>query len=353
MAENAREAMLYSRLENAGQEGAVRCRLCSHGCIIPDGKSGKCLVRKNIGGKLTCLNWGKQTGLALDPIEKKPFFHFKPCSKVLSFGTPGCNFRCLNCQNWDLSQGVKEAGENILDRLPTTPPKKIVDEALRAGADGIAYTYSEPTIFFEYAYDIIQECRVRKANLFNVFVSNGYFSKEAFELIEKEKLLDAIRIDLKFIEDEKYWEICGGRLKPVLDSIKRVWDAGVPLEIINLVIPGKNDDEGSILELCEFVKSVSPDIPLHFSKFYPYYKMNEVEPTSEKTLVRAKKIAREVGVKYAYIGNTYLPDVENTYCPKCNLLLVERDGFMIKKNVFDKKKEAICPKCGEKISMVL
>ncbi|MFH1307043.1 MAG: AmmeMemoRadiSam system radical SAM enzyme [Candidatus Micrarchaeota archaeon] len=352
------QALLYSKLKNIPQKNAVKCKLCSHYCIIKDGDVGKCLVRKNEKGELFSLAWGKSTGLAIDPIEKKPFFHFKPGASTLSFGTQGCNFRCLNCQNWTLSQAVRENMPNALN-IPPTTPKQIADAATQYHVDGIAYTYSEPTIFFEYARDAILECRKNNLtkNLFHVFVSNGYFTKEAFELVEKEKLLQAIRIDLKYMDDEKYWKNSSARLKPVMDSIKRVFNSKnkIHLEIINLLIPGENDSDENILQIANFVKSLSPDIPLHFSRFFPYYRMKDKPPTPESTLIKAKKIAEEIGMNYVYIGNTDLKGAEDTYCPNCSQLLISRSRFGVEKSIFKEKNISFppCPKCGHKINIIL
>ncbi|MEM3362222.1 MAG: AmmeMemoRadiSam system radical SAM enzyme [Candidatus Anstonellaceae archaeon] len=350
-----REAMFYNIIKGTNIKNLVRCRLCSHYCIIPQSKEGLCLVRKNIEGKLYSLNWGKAVSLNLDPIEKKPFFHFKPASKVLSFGTPGCNFRCLNCQNWDLSQGVREYGKNILDQLEDILPQKIVEIANKYRADGFAYTYSEPTIFFEYAYDTIKTAKKDPtcSKKFHTFVSNGYFSKELVEFIIKEKILDAIRIDLKFVEDEKYYKICGGRLKPVLENIEKIYKSGIHIEVINLIIPQENDEDYQIEKLSKFIFSLSPEIPLHFSRFFPYYKLSEKIPTPYNTLKKAKKIALENGLKYVYIGNTDIEGAEDTICPECGELLIKRNRFYIEKNVFEKSKEPFCPNCNKKINIVL
>lgn len=346
-------AILWKTFDNAALKGKIQCQLCAHYCMIDEGSVGKCLVRRNDGGKLVTLNWGKTEGLAIDPIEKKPFLHFKPGTSVLSFGAPACNFRCLNCQNWQLSQYAREVG--AATDWPITTPTQIAEEAARHKVDGVAYTYSEPTIFFEYARDTVLACRKKKEtkDLFHVFVSNGYFSKEMLDMAVEEKLLAAIRIDLKFIEEEPYWRITGGHLKPVQDSIGRVWELrnkNIHLEVINLMIPGENDSDGQIEKLCKWLASVSPEIPLHFSRFFPYYKMNDKPPTDIKRLIRAKEIAKKVGIKYAYIGNTDLPGAENTYCPKCNELLIERDRYVILQN---KLSSPSCPKCGEKINIVL
>ena len=357
------------------QPGAVRCHLCAHACLIPKGGVGACLVRRNEGGRLRTLSWGHADGLAIDPIEKKPFFHFRPGSSVLSFGTLGCNFRCLNCQNWQLSQGLREAGSRAAFGQQMLEPKTIAETAVKQKVDGIAYTYSEPTIFFEYAYDTIQECRKRMAkgaknasrlpaDFFHVFVSNGYFSKEMLDLVEKERLLSAIRIDLKFMDDEKYWKVCGGRLQPVLDSIKRVAalrqsaDWPIHLEVINLVIPGLNDSDDDLRAVSSFIASLSPDIPLHFSRFFPQYKMEDVPPTPLERLQRARTLAQDAGVRHAYIGNTGTPGGEDTHCPKCGELLIERRAFGIVKNTFEKEKgkkraDPRCPSCGQPIAIIL
>ncbi|RLG20328.1 AmmeMemoRadiSam system radical SAM enzyme [Candidatus Micrarchaeota archaeon] len=347
-----REAMLYEKLTGKN-EGKVLCRLCKRYCVIEDRKMGFCLVRRNERGKLYSLNYGKSTGFAADPIEKKPFFHFKPGTRVLSFGTPGCNFRCLNCQNWQLSQGVREGGTGALE-IPTTLPKKVVDLAVNHKCEGIAYTYSEPTIFFEYAYDCIKEARKRNAELFHVFVSNGYFSQEMLDLVEKEGLLDAIRIDLKFINDEKYREITGAHLLPVQQNIERVYKlkGKVHLEVIALLIPTLNDSDEDIRKLARFVAGVGKDIPLHFSAFHPYYKLSHLPATPDRTLRKAKRIAEEEGMQYVYLGNTRMAGVENTHCPKCKKMLIERYGFEVLKNEFENDKP-VCPECGGRINIVL
>lgn len=354
-------ALLCRPLSNLPQKNVLQCQLCAHYCIIPDGDVGYCLSRKNEGGKLVTFNWGQATGLAIDPIEKKPFFHFKPGARVLSFGTPTCNFRCFNCQNWTLSQALRTEGADALSERLIKP-----DEIARAAAshrvDGVAYTYSEPTLFFEYARDVVMACRNQKATsaLFHVFVSNGYFTKEMLEAAAREKLLSAIRIDLKFIRDEPYHRITGGRLRPVQDSIRRVWAMrkNIHLEVINLVIPGENDSGEDFARTAEFVHSLSPDIPLHFSRFFPDYKMAGTPPTPLAKLRQAQKMAREAGLRYVYVGNTDLPGVQDTHCPKCDALLISRNRFGIGKNVFDKaggqaKPNPCCPKCGENIAIVL
>jgi len=345
------QAILYEKHD----ENIVKCLLCSHYCEIKPGQVGTCLLRKNIDGELFTYSYGASTGFAIDPIEKKPFYHFKPGSKVLSFGTPGCNFKCLNCQNWQMSHAKKDdilrqahvlrqaqddilrqaQDDNAIENLHIEySPSFIADLAIEQGVDGIAYTYSEPTIFFEYARDTILECRKKYPNvdLFHLFISNGFMSKETIDLIAKENLISAINIDLKFMNDKKYRKICNSSLQPVLDNIKRFQDLSdsIHMEIINLVIPEENDSVDDINALVDFIVSVNPEIPLHFSRFHPSNKMTDKPATDLNTLLKAKEIAESKGLKYVYIGNTNLPGVENTYCPNCKKLLIERSRYSTK-----------------------
>ncbi|MGB9577171.1 MAG: AmmeMemoRadiSam system radical SAM enzyme [Candidatus Micrarchaeia archaeon] len=356
MALNAPEALLYEKLEGK----AVQCRLCARYCRIPEGGRGFCLVRCNDGGVLRSLSWGKAAGLQLDPIEKKPFFHFHPgARKILSFGTPGCNMRCRGCQNWDLSQ-LPRLQKNPFEAMPTLTPKQIVAEGTREKVDGFAYTYTEPTIFFEYARDTILEAREKMPGAFHAFVSNGYFSRECFKQILGERLLQAIRIDLKFIDDDKYLEYTSAHLEPVQESIIRVYNARpkIHLEVINLVVPGWNDDDDSLRRTAEWIAGVGKDIPTHFIRFFPAYEAQDIPATREETLLRAKKIAEDAGLEYAYAGNTLLPGVEDTKCPQCGKLLIKRAGMAVLENVWDhasaeEKKHPSCPACGKKINIVL
>jgi len=348
-----KEALLYDALAKK----AVKCRLCSRYCRIAEGKRGFCLVRENRGGKLVSLSYGKCTGLEIDPIEKKPFFHLKPGSKVLSFGTPGCNFRCKGCLNWSLSQAPCISLQAF--DLPPTLPKDIARTAVAEGCSGVAYTYSEPTVFFEYARDIILTTRKIAPEKFHAFVSNGYFSRECFELIKREHLLDAIRIDLKFIRDDAYAEYTGGaRLKQVQESIKRVYQSGIHLEVINLVIPGLNDSEDDVRALSSWVAGVGKDIPLHFIRFFPMHDAQGIKATPLNMLSNARKIAEEEGIEFAYAGNTLVDGVEDTACPDCGLVLVKRRGMAVLESVFaeasaDEKKDPCCPQCGRTLNFVL
>ncbi|MBI5229015.1 AmmeMemoRadiSam system radical SAM enzyme [Candidatus Micrarchaeota archaeon] len=340
------EAMLYEKMD----EKKVRCRLCARYCTIPERSWGFCFTRKNVGGKLYTMTYGKSTGFSIDPIEKKPFFHFHPGSSSLSFGTPGCNFRCLNCQNYFLSQAAAKRMEDAFD-IEETPPKQVAEMALET--DGVSYTYSEPTIFFEYAYDCIKETKKLNPELYHVFVTNGYFSKECFELIKKEKLLNAMRIDLKAFREEFYNKICSASLAPVLENIERVRKekSWLHLEIICLIIPGKNDSEKELKEMSSWIASQGKDIPVHFLRFFPHYKMANILPTPDETLLKAKKIAEAEGLEYVYLGNTPLEGGEDTRCPKCKTLLVRREFMRVTENKVTA--DGKCPGCGKKINLVV
>jgi len=347
-----KEALLYEKL--SGKK--VQCKLCNHYCLIDDGKTGFCAVRLNEGGKLYSLSYGKSNGFAVDPIEKKPFYHFRPGTPVLSFGTPGCNFRCRGCQNWDLSQLPRNSKDpkHVFDSVTTTGPERVAALCLENDCAGVAYTYSEPTIFFEYARDCVKETRKLDAKHYHVFVSNGYFSPQMLDLVKKEKLLEAIRIDLKFADDALYADYCGAKAgyKVIVENIKRVFEAGIHCEVINLLVPGLNDDEASVRKTVKLLAGVSKDVPLHFLKFFPHYRKDDVGATSDETLLSARKIAREEGMRFVYLGNTALEGGGDTSCPKCGNVVVKRSGFGLVENklvVNAKTREGKCPKCGEKI----
>lgn len=351
--ENSKEALFYEKLINE-EENSVKCFLCSHHCVVKKNNFGICKVRFNFEGKLYTLTWGRPDGIAIDPVEKKPLFHFKPGSKVLSFGTPGCNFFCLNCQNSALSQNIKK-GEFVTINQDFIEPSVIVDLASKYSVDGIAYTYSEPTIFFEYANDIIQKSKenLETSKLFHIFVTNGYLSIELLEYIVKFRLLDGINIDLKFMDDRKYKKITGGHLQPVLDSIKFIADSYIHIEVTNLVIPDENDSDEDFDKLSAFISRISNEIPLHLSRFIPHYKMKSKAPTNIDNLLKAKEIAIKNDLKYVYIGNVYSPGVENTYCPNCSILLVERNRYQSKIKLNIDKQNCKCPACGFKLNLVL
>ena len=328
-----KEAELYSKMRG----GAVSCHLCQRRCYLKEGETGFCRVRKNQGGRLCSLNYGKCVSYAVDPIEKKPFYHFCPGSPVFSFASPGCNFRCEHCQNWEISQPAEIFGQDIA-------PEKLVEMALRSRSQGIAYTYTEPTIFFEYAADTAK--LARKKGLYNVFVSNGYMTPEAIGQIG---WLDAARIDLKAFSDKFYRKICGeARLEPVLQSI-RLLRSKMHVEVITLLIPTLNDSDEEIRELSRWVRSVGRDIPLHFTGYYPANRMT-LPPTPVQTLDRARKIAMEEGLEYVYTGNRPGDPGENTYCPSCGEPVILRMGMSMLENRLARGNQ--CQKCGKRLPVV-
>lgn len=312
-----KEALYWKPSEN----NKIECMLCPRKCIITEGKRGACRVRENQNGRLYTLAYGHAT-VQIDPIEKKPLFHFRPGSSVLSFGTEGCNLFCRHCQNWTLSQAsAKELG------LWEYGPGELVDMAVERGCAGIAYTYNEPTVFFEYMLETAK--LARKKGLSNVVVSNGYINGEP--LVELYKLIDGANIDLKGFSEKFYSEVCGAKLQPVLDTLKLIKEkTGTWLEITNLIIPTKNDDMKEIAGMCRWIRdNLGDTVPVHFTAFYPQYRMQNLPATPPATLERAAKTGKETGLKFVYQGNVMTSDGENTYCPECGKLLVERLGFSV------------------------
>lgn len=321
-----KEAMFYEKLD----DGKVKCNLCSHHCTIADGKRGICGVRENSKGILNSLVYGKIIAKNVDPIEKKPFFHFLPGTRAYSIGTVGCNFRCLNCQNFDISQEREILGVDMT-------PQDVVDAAITSGSKAIAYTYNEPTIFYEFMFDVC--VLAREKGLHNVLVSNGYMSKEALEFLAPH--IDAINFDLKFFNDESYRKVAGAKLQPVLDSIKLAFDLGLHVEVTTLVIPAVNDSNSELKQIAEFVYSVDRNIPWHVSAFYPMFKMSTLDPTSVETLKRAYDIGKEVGLNFVYVGN--VPGMcEDTICPVCGDVCVKRYGYDILENHLDDDGKCSC-----------
>lgn len=330
-----REAMFYEK-----QEDNVDCSLCSHRCSIAESKKGICGVRENRDGKLFSLVYGKVVACAVDPIEKKPLFNFLPDSKSYSIATVGCNFRCRNCQNFDIAQLPKE--RNIIVGRDMSP-EQVVSAAKQNNCASIAYTYSEPTIFFEYAYDVAK--LASNEGIKNVFVTNGYITKEPLKKITP--YLDAANIDLKSFSDEFYRKNCGARLQPVLDAIKLYKKLGIWTEITTLIIPSMNDSEEELHKIAEFIKNeAGPETPWHISRFHPMYKLIDLPRTPVETLRRAREIGLEVGLKYVYEGNVPGEAGENTYCPNCKKPLIRRLGYVIQEN---KIKNSKCTHCGTKI----
>lgn len=334
-----REAFLYQKLD----ENKVQCNLCAHRCVINPGKKGICKVRENCVGILYTKVYGRTVAKNIDPIEKKPLYHFYPGSKAYSIATPGCNFHCRFCQNWDISQPIND---EILKSGQEATPEQIVLDAKQAECQSIAYTYTEPTIFFEYSYDTAR--MAHEEGLKNIYVTNGYMTHEMLEMINP--YLDAVNVDLKAFRDETYRRIIGARLQPVLDSLKKIKQLGIWLEVTSLIIPGVNDDPHEIRDMANFVATeLGVDVPWHISRFFPAYKMKEVPYTPLQTLLMAKEIGFEAGLRYVYTGNLGNNGNLDTVCPKCGQVLIERSNFGIVKNNI---KDDCCPNCGKEIAGV-
>ena len=334
---NSRMASYQERLPDK----AVRCLLCPHHCLLQEGKLGICRTRLNREGILYTLAYGNPCSVSVDPIEKKPLFHFFPGTKIYSLATAGCNFRCLNCQNWQISQASPQSTGNY-DLLP----EDLIKDALRHGTNSIAFTYTEPTVFYEYVYDTARAAPEK--GLKTVLISNGFINEKP--LLDLCPFLDAANIDLKCFDDAIYHRLTGGRLQPVLDTLKILKEQGVWLEITNLLIPGYTDNPEMIHRMCDWlVENDFEDTPIHFSRFFPTFQLPEVPPTPESILQKAAQIARKAGMNYVYIGNHQGLQRENTSCPACNQQLIERTGFVVSKNLM---REGCCGFCGEKIAGV-
>lgn len=331
-----KEAMLYEKVGSM-----LNCHVCNRRCLISKGKRGFCNMRENIEGTLYSLNYASASSMAIDPIEKKPLFHFYPGTTSFSLGTLGCNFRCLYCQNWSISQAE-------LEDIPTRkiPPEEAIKLTKEYDCFSISWTYNEPTMWFEYTYD--SAILAQKADIKTVYVTNGYMSQEVLELITP--YLDAANVDLKGMSERFYKELCDARLQPVLDNIQTMYEDGIHLEVTNLIIPGYNDSEDDLKALVKFMaEEVGVEVPLHFSRFHPDYQLNRVQPTSIKTLEKARDMAREAGMRYVYIGNVPGHDGENTRCYECEELLIQREGFKVVDKGLKKNK---CPHCGVPIDIV-
>jgi pyruvate formate lyase activating enzyme len=311
------EAMFYSNVD----EGTVRCELCPQGCLLENGRRGFCRVRECRDGKLYSLVYGLVCAEHVDPIEKKPLYHMLPSSRSYSIATAGCNSRCKFCQNWQISQVGPE--ETINKKLA---PAEAVENAIRSGSKTIAYTYTDPNVFYEYGLDTARLARQR--GIRNVWVTGGLINPEP--LRELSKYVEAAHIDFKAFDDGYLKEICAQNLKTVTDTIRIAKEQGMWIEIINLIVPTLNDDLGKIREMAVWIRdNVGKDVPLHFSRFYPMYKLQNLPPTPVATLESARKTALDAGLEYVYIGN--IPDHEgnNTYCPQCKKLIIERKGYLV------------------------
>jgi pyruvate formate lyase activating enzyme len=334
-----KEAMFYK----TGKENEVVCELCNHRCHISDGKRGLCGVRENRDGVLYSLVYGRLIAENVDPIEKKPLFNFLPGSRAFSISTVGCNFRCLHCQNSDISQYPLLHNNKIAGSERTA--ETVVNEAVHSGSKSICYTYVEPTIFYEFAWDC--SLLAHEKSLKNVFVSNGYMTPEVTRHLAP--VLDGINIDIKGFTDDFYKKVCKARLQPVLDNVQLMHDLGVWVEVTTLIIPGLNDSEEELRDIARFITSVSPTIPWHVTAFFPTYKMLDQPPTPIATLRKAREIGLEQGLHYVYEGNIPGEGGESTYCPNCGTLLIKRSGFSIQQNNLV---GGCCSKCDQKISGV-
>jgi pyruvate formate lyase activating enzyme len=325
------------------EDQKVHCFQCAHECKIDPDKRGICQVRENRGGQLFSLNYGRIIAEHLDPIEKKPLFHFLPGSRSYSIATVGCNFMCLHCQNSDISQYPRVHGGQI--RGDEREPEVIVAYALASHSASISYTYTEPTIFLEYAQDVGR--LARQQGLKNVFVSNGFMTEESATALAE--FCDGDNIDLKSIKDDFYRKVCKARLQPVLDTIVRLKQLGIWIEVTTLVIPGHNDSMEELTDIAQFIKGVGADIPWHVTAFYPTFKMMDRPATPVATLRRAREIGLNAGLHHVYTGNIPGEGGENTYCYACQELLIERLGYTIRRYYL---KEGKCPKCQTTIAGV-
>lgn len=326
------EARHYEKLGDAN----IRCGLCPRRCVVAEGRRGYCEVRENRGGVFYSLVYGRAAAVHLDPIEKKPFFHVYPGSQSYSIATVGCNMECRFCQNWELSQSAPEDVE-----APYLAPQDVAESARRAGARTIAYTYTEPTIFHEYMFDCAKAGLDHGIN--SVMVSSGFIAEEA--LRDLFPVMKAIKIDLKAFTQSFYKNICDGALEPVLDTLKRLSDSEVWYEIVVLIIPTLNDGDDEVNRMTEWiVRNLGRDVPVHFSRYHPTYKMKNIPPTPPATLQRARGIAMDQGCNFVYIGNTPVTDEQNTVCPSCGKTIIERYGYRIVKNFIADGSCAFCKK---------
>jgi len=316
----------------------VQCELCPKSCVIAPGQSGECRIRVNLDGRLVAVTYGYPCAVHVDPIEKKPLHHFLPCSNALSLATVGCNLHCENCQNWEISQENPERAEASL-----LPPEELSRLAGRENCASVAYTYTDPVVWYEYALD---GCiRTREAGLRNVLVTAGYINPKPLE--ELCRYTDAANIDLKAYSDRFYRDICHATLRPVLEALVTTKARGVELEVTNLVIPTLNDGDAMLRDLCRWIKrNLGPETPLHFSRFFPRFRLKNLPPTPAATLDRARAIAKAEGLYYVYVGNILRADASNTFCPKCGTLLVARRRYTILENHL---KDGRCPECGKEI----
>jgi pyruvate formate lyase activating enzyme len=327
-----KQALFWEKRE----DGKIKCELCPVGCIIAEGKIGVCMGRQNTDGVLYAINYGNAVSIAIDPIEKKPLYHFYPGTTILSTGPNGCNLKCGHCQNWTISQ-VKSPTEYV-------SPENMVELALKYNSVGIAYTYTEPVIWYEYVADTAKIAKEK--NLKNVLVTNGYICEKP--LIELLPVIDAMNVDVKSMGEEFYRKVCKGKVGPVLRTVELALEKGIHVEITNLIIPTLNDSEKQIQSLVDWVKELDDRIPVHFSRYFPNYKTN-LSPTPISTLKKAYDIAKEK-LKHVYVGNAYVEGTSDTYCPVCSSVLVSRDGYRTETGGI---KDGKCSSCGADADLVL
>ena len=334
------EAYLYEPADG----DRVKCKLCCHRCVIKEGGRGICGVRENRSGILHTLVYGRLIARHIDPIEKKPLFHFQPGSLSYSIATVGCNFRCLFCQNAEIAQMPAERNGMIMG--DTFSPEEVVKAAIKGDCRSISYTYTEPTIFFEFAYETAK--LARKKGLRNVFVTNGYMTPEALRMISP--YLDAANVDLKAFTDDFYKTRCGARISHVKETLRNMKSLGIFVEVTTLLIPGLNDDEEELRDLAVFIsESIGPETPWHISRFHPTYKLTDRPSTPVDTLVRAREIGFKAGLRYVYTGNVPGENGENTFCHRCGEMIIQRWGFNIGKYLI---KDGCCAHCGAGIDGV-
>jgi pyruvate formate lyase activating enzyme len=340
---NIRQALLGEPFDDPVAPGSVRCVACAHRCVLRPSRVGICGVRQNRGGWLYTLVYGEVVAAKAEPIEKKPFFHFMPGSYAYSIGTQGCNFHCAFCQNWEMSQAHREG---LVPESRHFTPEAVVEQAVAAGARSIAYTYVEPTVFIEFALDSM--ARARAAGLHNVFVTNGYETSEAIELVAP--YLDAANVDLKAASDGFYRRVCGAQWEPVRDAVIEMHRRGIWLELTTLIIPSLNDDQDELRAMAEWIATaVGPETPWHLTRFQPAYRMSEMQQTPAATLVDAAEIAREVGLRHVYVGNAPEVEAATTSCVRCGEMLISRADYAVKEW---RLVEGRCPRCKHALAGV-
>jgi pyruvate formate lyase activating enzyme len=327
-----KEAMLYEKTD----DGKIHCYLCSHHCKISESQYGICGMRQNINDKLFTYAYGEVIAANIDPIEKKPLFHVLPGTMSMSIATAGCNFRCGFCQNWQISQTSKKRDPNLA--MKPMLPSAVIQRAIQHNCHSISYTYTEPTIFFEYAYDIAR--LAKQKGLLNIFVTNGFMTPAAVVAIQP--YLDAANVDLKGFNNHFYEKICHGQLQPVIDTITLMKELNIWVEITTLLIPKTNDSKEELADMARFIASVDKDMPWHISRFHPDYNFKHIGSTPIETLELAYFLGKDAGLRYVYIGNVSQGETPKTTCPECKKDIIERKGYWVTENNMDGSKCVYC-----------